>query len=123
MSTDKPEEPKKRNHRRLSGTPKRNRTRNQPESLAENQHKTNITGVKRGPYIFDMPDDTDPYSRLVKAMMEMSNEYRKYQETHQYESYRKTRTWLRTIRKFSTDFHSHIRLDYIDYTNKDVDDD
>lgn len=121
MDTDKPEEPKK--SKRLSGSPKRKRTRNQPESLKKNQHKTNIQGAKRGPYLFDMPDDTDPYSRLVKAMMEISNEYRKYQETHQYESYRKTRTWLRTIRQFANDFHREIRLDYIEYTNKDIDDD
>lgn len=92
----------------------------QPPELAQNQHKTNIPGTKRGPYVFDV-DEQDSFSAMVKCMMELSTEYKKYQDTHQYEPYRRSRTWLRTIRKLSNKMLNEIREDYIDFTNKDVD--
>ena len=92
----------------------------QPPELAQNQHKTNIPGKKRGPYVFDI-QEPDDFAALVKSMMELSNEYKKYQDTHKYEAYRRTRTWLRTIRKLSNTMLNNVRQDYIDYTNKDID--
>lgn len=95
----------------------------QPESLSRGQKNTNIPGAKRGPYIFEIPEETEDYAKLVRAMMELQNEYTKYKKTHQYESYRKSRTWLRTIKLLANEIHSDLRVDYIEYTNKNLDDD
>ena len=99
------------------------RSKNQPEQLKRNQHKTNIVGTKRGPYVFDIPEETDKYSKIVKAAIELNEEYKTYQKSRTYESYRKTRTWLRTIISIAGELRNEVRLDYIEYTNKDVDND
>lgn len=94
----------------------------QPPPLVRGKHKTNITGQKRGPYIFEVPEETDLYNKLVKALIELQDEYTKYKKSYRYAHYRKSRTWLRTIKTLANELHAEMRADYNEYTNKNVDD-